>query len=57
MVPTVFSILMVLAYNLEVFSSEDRTYGAICLLFFLYGYAIIPFSYLFGFMFKQYGNA
>jgi ATP-binding cassette subfamily A (ABC1) protein 3 len=47
---------MILAFNIETFL-EDDCYGAIVLLFFLYGWAIIPFSYLFGFVFKSYGNA
>jgi ATP-binding cassette subfamily A (ABC1) protein 3 len=57
LMPAVFSILMMLAFNITVFTDESRTFGAVSLLFLLYGWSIIPFSYLFGFLFKSYGNA
>ena len=46
-IPAVFSILMMLAYNIEVFTEEDEVFGAVSLLFILYGWCVIPFSYLF----------
>jgi len=48
---------MVAVFNIETFSETSETYSAMCLLFILYGWAIIPFSYVMGFLFKEYGNA
>ena len=56
LVPAVFCFLMVLAYNINGFR-EDDAFSAIVLLFILYGWSIIPFCYLFSFIFKDYGNA
>jgi ATP-binding cassette subfamily A (ABC1) protein 3 len=47
---------MVLAFNMESLK-EDGNYGVTWLLFFLYGWAIIPFCYLFGYLFDKQGNA
>ncbi|KAL4492594.1 hypothetical protein ABPG72_007707 [Tetrahymena utriculariae] len=55
--PAVFCMLMVLAYNIDAFTSNQSDYSAVCLLFILYGWAIIPFSYLTSFIFKDYGTA
>lgn len=55
-VPAVFCILMVIAFNVKVFRDGDN-FGCISLLFFLYGWAIIPFCYLMGFLFQNYGSA
>jgi len=41
---------MVLAYDISVFTDAEG-YGGVILLFILYGWSIIPFSYLFGFVF------
>lgn len=57
LVPAIFGSLMVYAFNIEVFSSDSESLGAVVALFFLYGWAVIPFSYLLGFLFKDYGNA
>ena len=48
----IFCILMIAAFNIETFSETGETYSATVLLFVLYGWAIIPFSYVFGFAFK-----
>lgn len=50
-VPSVICCLLVLAFNITVMI-DNGNYGAIWLLFFLYGWAIIPFCYLFSFAFK-----
>lgn len=47
---------MVLAYDIEAFS-DSESFGGISILFILYGWSIIPFSYLVGFIFQNYGNA
>lgn len=56
-VPAGFAIGMMKVYNITAFTDSDETYGSSSLLFILYGWSIIPFSYLFGFVFKQYGSA
>lgn len=55
-IPAVLSALMVLAFSISSMT-EDGNYGAIWAFFFLYGWAIIPFSYLCSFMFKVPGSA
>lgn len=47
---------MTFAFNISIFI-DNGAFGAVALLFYLYGWAIIPFTYLMGFMFKKYGNA
>jgi ATP-binding cassette subfamily A (ABC1) protein 3 len=49
-VPAVFCPLMVIAFNVSAMTGE--AYGAVWLLFFLYGWAIIPFCYAFAFLFR-----
>jgi len=56
LVPAVFCILMVLAYDIDSFTGSE-SFGAVVLLFILYGWSIIPFSYFLGFLFEAYGNA
>jgi ATP-binding cassette subfamily A (ABC1) protein 3 len=51
-IPAVFCCLMIEAFNITTMI-YDNCYGASWLLFFLYGWAIIPFSYAFSFLFKQ----
>ena len=51
LIPAIFCALMVLAFNVTSLQ-EDSNYGATWLIFILYGWSIIPFSYLFGFLFK-----
>lgn len=55
-IPAVFSILMVYAYDISAFTADDCM-GAVVLLLFLYGWSVIPFSYFLGFIFADYGNA
>ena len=50
-IPAIFCALMVLAFNQTALLDGDN-YGATWLLFFLYGWAIIPFCYIFSFLFK-----
>ncbi|KAL4488927.1 hypothetical protein ABPG72_005714 [Tetrahymena utriculariae] len=55
-VPAVFAICMVYAYNISAFTDDDCM-GAVVLLLFLYGWSVIPFTYFIGFFFEDYGNA
>lgn len=57
MIPATFSILMVYAYNIETFTETTEIMNAVALLFILYGWCVISFSYVFGWLFKSYGNA
>ena len=56
MVPAIFCILMILAFDMKSFTKSDN-FGAVSGLFILYGWAIIPFSYLLSFLFDNYGDA
>lgn len=56
-IPGVFSVLMVLAFKISIFTDENSAYGAVCLLFLLYGWGVFPFTYLFGYLFNSFGNA
>ncbi|KAL4478578.1 hypothetical protein ABPG74_006813 [Tetrahymena malaccensis] len=55
-IPAVFSILMIIAYDISSFT-DSSCLGAISLMVFLYGWSIIPFSYFTSFVFGDYGNA
>lgn len=57
LVPAAFSILMALAFDIDSFTGEADSFGALALLFIFYGWSAINFSYLTGFLFKSYGNA
>lgn len=57
LIPSIFCILMALAFNIEAFTGTADSFGAVALLFLLYGWSAINFSYLTGFIFKSYGNA
>lgn len=48
---------MFLAFDLEIYTKEADVYFGVVILFLLYGYAIIPFTYLTSFLFKKFGNA
>lgn len=48
---------MIYAFDLEFYTEEGEVMGCITLLLFLYGFSIIPFTYVFGFLFKGPGNA
>lgn len=49
--PAIISIIMVLIYDIEDFTSESEAMLAVSLLFILYGFCVIPFSYFLGFFF------
>lgn len=55
-VPAVFSFLMIYAYDIKGFIKDDCL-SAVILLLFLYGWSVIPFTYVIGFLFGDYGNA
>jgi ATP-binding cassette, subfamily A (ABC1), member 3 len=57
LIPAIFCILMSLAFNIEAFTGKTDSFVALSLLFFLYGWSAINFSYLLGFLFRSYGNA
>ena len=57
LVPAGFSILMALAFGIDTFTKEADSFGALALLFVLYGWSMINFAYVTGFFFKSYGNA
>jgi ATP-binding cassette, subfamily A (ABC1), member 3 len=48
---------MSLAFDIKSFTGDSESFGALALLFILYGWSAINFSYLTGFIFKSYGNA
>ena len=50
-IPSIFCCLMILAFDMTSMI-DDGNYGVMWLLFILYGWAIIPFSYAFSFLFK-----
>lgn len=56
LVPATFCTLMIYAFNISVFK-DSEVIGAVACLFYLYGWAVIPFTYVLGFVFKKYGNA
>jgi ATP-binding cassette subfamily A (ABC1) protein 3 len=49
--PAAICIAMVVAFNVPAFDATSQLLGASSLLFILYGWAIMPFSYLLGFLF------
>jgi len=55
-IPGVFCALMVKAFDLQVFL-DSGGYGAVWLLCTFLGIGLMPFTYLFSFLFKDYGNA
>lgn len=55
MVLAIFSFLMCLALGADAFTGN--AYGVTVVTFFLYGSAYIPFTYIFAYIFKDYGNA
>ena len=54
--PTVVCCLMVLAFNVTGWTDTD-SYGAVWLMFILYGFCVGPWSYFVSFFFKDPGNA
>jgi ATP-binding cassette, subfamily A (ABC1), member 3 len=57
LIPASIIIGMVVAFNIESFNGTSDLLGATSLLFILYGWANIPFSYLVGFLFDNYGTS
>ncbi|CAK63379.1 unnamed protein product (macronuclear) [Paramecium tetraurelia] len=55
-IPAVVCCLLILAFDIAALR-QGENYGFSWLIFFLYGWAIIPFCYFFSFAFKQQGNA
>lgn len=55
-IPAVVCCLFILAFDISSLI-EGENYGFSWLIFFLYGWAIIPFCYFFSFAFKIQGNA
>lgn len=49
-VPAVFCSLMIKAFNIKTFNEPD-VYGCMTLMFFGYGWCVIPFTYSFSFLF------
>ena len=50
-IPSIVCCLLILAFDISSMI-DDGNYGAMWVLFFLYGWAIIPFCYLFSYAFK-----
>jgi ATP-binding cassette subfamily A (ABC1) protein 3 len=48
---------MVAAYDLKAFSASSDKNAATFLIFLMFAWSIVPFTYLLGFLFKGYGNA
>ncbi|CAD8078681.1 unnamed protein product [Paramecium primaurelia] len=55
-IPSVVCCLLILAFDITAMIEEEN-YGFSWLIFFLYGWSMIPFCYLFSFLFRQQGNA
>jgi len=52
------AVALVLVKVLDITSMvADGAFGAVCVLFIFYGIAYIWFTYIFAFVFKDYGNA
>ena len=56
LIPAIFSICMIKAFNVESLANGEN-FGATWLLFIFYGFSIVNFTYVFSFLFKDYGNA
>ncbi len=54
LIPAIWGALMCKAFSITALI-EDDSWGVAWLLFILYGFAIIPFTYLTSFLFKDYG--
>ena len=55
--PTIFCVLMCLAFNIKALIEPQQSFGATWILFIFFGLSLIPFTYLMSFLFKNYGNA
>jgi hypothetical protein len=50
--PAAICIAMVVAFNISAFNDSSETLGITSLLFILYGWAMMPFTYLVAFLFE-----
>ena len=57
MVPAVVSAAFLKAFDLKSLTDDSETYASVWILFILFGFAVIPFTYLCGFLFKSYSMA
>lgn len=55
LVPCFFSVLAVYVFKISAFEGEN--FGAVAVLFFLYGLAVMPFTYVVSFMFASHSTA
>lgn len=55
--PAVICPLLILAFNLESFTSDGDVYAAVWILFLLFGLSIGPYTYCQSFLFKSYSMA
>lgn len=55
--PTIFCLLMCLAFNITGLTSPGDSYGAVWLIFIFFATSLISLTYLLCFLFKDYGNA
>ncbi|KRW99021.1 P-loop containing nucleoside triphosphate hydrolase [Pseudocohnilembus persalinus] len=53
----VFSVIIIKIYDIETYTGENETFVCVILAIFLYSWSMIPFSYCFGFVFKDHGNS
>jgi ATP-binding cassette subfamily A (ABC1) protein 3 len=56
LIPSLWSIAMIQAFGVSSMI-DGGAYGAACAIFFLFGWSIGPFCYLFSFLFNFEGNA
>ncbi|OMJ94066.1 hypothetical protein SteCoe_2836 [Stentor coeruleus] len=56
-IPTVICSLIILAYQVDIYTVDDHDYGAMWVLIALTGIASAPFSYFFSFFFKSHSTA
>ncbi len=55
--PTIFCVLMCLAFNIKGLTEPGESFGATWAVFIFFATSLIPFTYLISFLFKNYGNA
>ncbi|OMJ73736.1 hypothetical protein SteCoe_27506 [Stentor coeruleus] len=56
-IPTIVCSLIILAYQIDIYTDKDNDYGAMWVLIALNGIASAPFSYFFSFFFKSHSTA
>jgi len=57
MVPAVVSAAFIKAFELKSLTDNQESYATVWILFILFGFAVAPFTYLMGFLFKSYSMA